>query len=187
MQTPDFDHDALLREAQEARQRAYAPYSNYTVGAALLTADGKIITGCNVENAVYPASICAERVTITKAISEGHREFVAIAVATRVLGEKGSAQLRTMIGPDRVVVTLPEPPPQGRQFVDSTVTMDLTFKGRTLAAKAVKLELYRNHGNHPDEAEPQPTKSRTIKPPQDSRHTVKFNNVPFGTGHEVII
>ena len=83
MKTPDFDRDALLRAAQEARQSAYAPYSNYTVGAALLTADGEIISGCNVENAVYPASICAERVTITKAISEGHREFVAIAVATR--------------------------------------------------------------------------------------------------------
>lgn len=80
---PDFDREALLRAAREARQRAYAPYSNYTVGAALLAADGQIITGCNVENAVYPATICAERVAVTKAVSEGQRDFVAIAVATR--------------------------------------------------------------------------------------------------------
>ena len=80
---PDFDRAALVRAAQKARQRAYAPYSGYTVGAALLTADGHLITGCNVENAVYPAVICAERVAVTKAVSEGQREFVAIAVATR--------------------------------------------------------------------------------------------------------
>jgi cytidine deaminase len=80
---PDFDREGLVRAAQEARQRAYAPYSNYTVGAALLTADGQVIIGGNVENAVYPASICAERVAVTKAVSEGRREFVAIAVATR--------------------------------------------------------------------------------------------------------
>lgn len=80
---PDFDHEALLRAAQEARQHAYAPYSNYTVGAALLTTGGQIITGANVENAVYPATICAERVAVTSAVSQGQREFVAIAVATR--------------------------------------------------------------------------------------------------------
>jgi cytidine deaminase len=80
---PDFDREALLRAAQEARQHAYAPYSNYTVGAALLTTGGQIITGANVENAVYPATICAERVAVTSAVSQGQREFVAIAVATR--------------------------------------------------------------------------------------------------------
>jgi cytidine deaminase len=74
--------DDLIRAARSARAAAYVPYSKYRVGAALLTADGTVFTGCNVENAAYPASICAERVAITKAVSEGHREFVAIAVAT---------------------------------------------------------------------------------------------------------
>jgi len=81
-QTP-FDRDALVQAARNARQMAYAPYSKYKVGAALLTADGTIITGCNVENAAYPATICAERAAVTKAISEGHRKFVALAVVTR--------------------------------------------------------------------------------------------------------
>lgn len=72
----------LIHMAVEARQRAYAPYSGYRVGAALLAASGKLYTGVNVENAAYPTSICAERVAIFKAVSEGEREFVALAVAT---------------------------------------------------------------------------------------------------------
>jgi cytidine deaminase len=76
------DRAALIDAAREARSMAYIPYSGYAVGAALLTADGSVFTGCNVENATYPAAICAERVAITKAVSEGQREFVAIAVAT---------------------------------------------------------------------------------------------------------
>lgn len=76
------DRQALIDAAREAQTLAYAPYSGYAVGAALLTADGSVFTGCNVENAVYPAAICAERVAMTKAISEGQREFVALAVAT---------------------------------------------------------------------------------------------------------
>ncbi len=72
----------LIHQAQEARQRAYAPYSNYRVGAALLTKSGKLFTGCNVESAAYPTSMCAERVAVFKAISEGEREFAAIAVVT---------------------------------------------------------------------------------------------------------
>ncbi len=73
----------LIEKAGEARMRAYAPYSNYSVGAALLTADGKVFTGCNVENAVYPLGLCAERVAIFKAVSEGHRDFLAIAIVTK--------------------------------------------------------------------------------------------------------
>jgi cytidine deaminase len=72
----------LVSAAQKAQQMAYAPYSNYLVGAALLAADGKIYTGCNVENAAYPSTICAERVAVTKAVSEGSRSFTAIAVVT---------------------------------------------------------------------------------------------------------
>jgi cytidine deaminase len=72
----------LVAAALEARTRAYAPYSSYFVGAALLAADGSVILGCNVENAAYPATICAERVALTAAVAQGKRDFVAIAVAT---------------------------------------------------------------------------------------------------------
>jgi cytidine deaminase len=72
----------LIQQAIRARENAYAPYSNYKVGAALLTADGKIFQGCNVENASYGPSMCAERVAVFKAVSEGHKEFRAIAVVT---------------------------------------------------------------------------------------------------------
>jgi len=72
----------LVAQALEARELAYAPYSKYKVGAALLGRSGQVYTGCNVENAVYPLSTCAERTAIVKAVSEGEREFVALAVAT---------------------------------------------------------------------------------------------------------
>lgn len=72
----------LLRRAAQARARAYAPYSGYAVGAALLTANGNIYTGVNIENAAYPDGICAERVAIFTAITEGERDFVAIVVST---------------------------------------------------------------------------------------------------------
>lgn len=71
----------LCTIALQAMQYAYAPYSGYLVGAALLTADGKIYTGCNIENAAYSPTICAERVALFKAVSEGQRDFVALAVA----------------------------------------------------------------------------------------------------------
>ena len=64
-----------------AREKAYAPYSNFMVGAALLTADGKVYQGCNIENAAYTPCICAERTAFSKAVSEGEREFSAIAIA----------------------------------------------------------------------------------------------------------
>jgi len=72
----------LIQRAIEARKMAYAPYSKYLVGAALLTRSGKIYSGANVENAAYPMSLCAERVAIFKAVSEGEREFEALAVIT---------------------------------------------------------------------------------------------------------
>jgi len=72
----------LVAAALDARKRAYAPYSHYYVGAALLAADGSVILGCNVENAAYPSTICAERVALTSAVAQGKHDFVAIAVAT---------------------------------------------------------------------------------------------------------
>ena len=70
----------LVRLAREARERAHAPFSNFKVGAALRTRAGEIVTGCNVENASYGLTLCAERVAVFKAVSEGLREFDAIAV-----------------------------------------------------------------------------------------------------------
>ncbi|MGB8643967.1 MAG: cytidine deaminase [Anaerolineae bacterium] len=78
-----FDpYDELVQRATEARERAYSPYSHYAVGAALLGKSGRIYMGCNVENASYGLTVCAERTAILKAVSEGEREFHAIAVVT---------------------------------------------------------------------------------------------------------
>src|SRR5512146_2259972 len=72
----------LIEAAVQARRWAYTPYSHYAVGAALLTESGKIYDGVNIENAAYPTGICAERVAVFKAVSEGERRFTAIAVVT---------------------------------------------------------------------------------------------------------
>ena len=72
--------DKLTELAKKAMEKAYAPYSGYKVGAALLCADGTVYTGCNIENAAFSPTICAERVAFAKAVSDGHREFAAIAV-----------------------------------------------------------------------------------------------------------
>ena len=72
--------EILVEKAKEAMQKAYAPYSGYKVGAALLCADGRVYTGCNIENASYTPTVCAERVAFSKAVSEGERDFTAIAI-----------------------------------------------------------------------------------------------------------
>ena len=72
----------LIQVATAARQRAYAPYSGYAVGAAILTAAGDLIMGCNIENGVYPVTICAERTALVKAVSDGITHFTTIAVVT---------------------------------------------------------------------------------------------------------
>ncbi len=73
----------LSGRAIEASRKAYVPYSGYRVGAVLLAKNGEAFTGCNVENAAYPASICAERTALVKAVSEGQREFKTIVIATK--------------------------------------------------------------------------------------------------------
>ncbi|HEX2619937.1 MAG TPA: cytidine deaminase [Phototrophicaceae bacterium] len=75
--------EQLVQAAIAAAKMAYAPYSKYEVGAALLAEDGTIFTGCNVENAAYPAGICAERTALVKAVSEGRQTFTALAVVTK--------------------------------------------------------------------------------------------------------
>ena len=73
----------LVGAAREARERARADYSHFKVGAALETADGRVVTGCNIENATYGLTMCAERVAVFKAVSEGLRDFDAVAVVAR--------------------------------------------------------------------------------------------------------
>ena len=76
----DFPVEKLIKAAAAARERAYAPYSKFRVGAAILTGDGRYYTGCNIENASYSLTCCAERVALFKAVSDGERDFEAIAV-----------------------------------------------------------------------------------------------------------
>ncbi len=78
----DLEHRKLIQEARAARSFAIASFSNFPVGAALETQDGRNFTGCNIENATYGLTICAERVAVFKALSEGCREFTRIAVVT---------------------------------------------------------------------------------------------------------
>ena len=79
--------ETLIQEAIEAMGRAYAPYSGYKVGAALLCADGTVYQGCNIENASYTPTVCAERTAFFKAVSEGKRDFTAIAICGGKNGE----------------------------------------------------------------------------------------------------
>lgn len=75
-----MDNISLIKQAQAARKKSYSPYSGFCVGAALLCKNGKVYTGCNIENAAFTPTICAERTAIFKAVSEGERQFEAIAI-----------------------------------------------------------------------------------------------------------
>jgi cytidine deaminase len=112
----------LIDLAAQVRRRAYAPYSRYAVGAALLAKSGRVYTGCNVENAVYGLTICAERAALFKAVSEGELEFERIAVVTANGGSPcGSCrQVLAEFGLDiRVLIATPE------QLVSETCVADL--------------------------------------------------------------
>lgn len=116
----DEIREMLIQHAVQAMQWAYAPYSKYAVGAAVLTSSGKIYDGVNVENAVYPLTMCAERVAIFKAVSQGERKFEAIAVATRNGGTPcGSCrQVMAEFGKDTVVLVADQ---EGRLLHEYTV------------------------------------------------------------------
>ncbi len=94
--------EKLIKKAMEAREKAYAPYSRFYVGAALLTEAGQVYTGCNIENAAYGPSNCAERTAFFKAVSEGERSFLAIAIVGA--GEKSSGQYAAPCGVCRQVM-----------------------------------------------------------------------------------
>lgn len=96
----------LISRAIAARQRADVPYSGFPVGAALLTKSGQIYTGCNIENASYGMTVCAERVAILKAVSEGETEFVLLAVATEIGASPCGACRQVMVefAPDMPVL-----------------------------------------------------------------------------------
>jgi len=106
MNTTKQDKQSLIELANEARRRAYAPYSNYRVGAALRTRSGRVFTGVNVENAAYPTSMCAERTAVFKAVSEGELDFEIIAVVTDNGGSPcgGCRQVLAEFGLDTLVV-----------------------------------------------------------------------------------
>lgn len=110
----------LIEIAKNARQWAYAPYSNYRVGAALLAASGNIYDGVNVENAVFPTTMCAERVALFKAVSEGEQKFAVIAVVTRDGGSPcGSCrQVLSEFGLDTVVLIADE---EGNLLIETSV------------------------------------------------------------------
>ncbi|MCX6039292.1 MAG: cytidine deaminase [Chloroflexi bacterium] len=116
----DDERRTLIDLANEARRRAYAPYSNYQVGAALRTKSGRLFTGCNVENAAYPTSMCAERVAIYKAVSEGEKEFDVIAVVTPNGGTPcgGCRQVMAEFGLDTLVLVADG---EGRLVQETTV------------------------------------------------------------------
>lgn len=84
-----MDYKSLMEKACEARKKSYSPYSRFCVGAALLCKNGKVYTGCNIENAAYTPTNCAERTAIFKAVSEGERDFEAIAIIGGKQGEDG--------------------------------------------------------------------------------------------------
>jgi cytidine deaminase len=106
MTITEQEKQSLIDLANTARQRAYVPYSHYAVGAVLRTKSGRIFTGVNVENAAYPQTMCAERVAIFKAVSDGEKEFEVISVVTDNGGSPcgGCRQVMAEFGLDTIVL-----------------------------------------------------------------------------------
>ncbi len=116
----DETRQQLIEIANRARKWAYVPYSNYRVGAALLTTSGRIYDGVNIENAAYPTTMCAERVAVFKAVSEGELSFQALAVVTSNGGTPcgGCRQVLAEFGLDTLVIIADE---QGNVRAEMTV------------------------------------------------------------------
>jgi len=114
------EKQSLVDLANTARQRAYVPYSNYRVGSTLRTKTGRVYTGVNVENAAYPQTMCAERVAIFKAVSEGEKEFEVITVVTDNGGSPcgGCRQVMAEFGLDTIVIMADK---NGRIVKETTV------------------------------------------------------------------
>ena len=114
------EKQSLVDLANTARQRAYVPYSNYRVGSTLRTKTGRVYTGVNVENAAYPQTMCAERVAIFKAVSEGEKEFEVITVVTDNGGSPcgGCRQVMAEFGLDTIVLMADK---NGRIVKETTV------------------------------------------------------------------
>jgi len=106
MSITNKDRQSLIELANEVRRAAYVPYSKYRVGAALRTGSGRVYTGVNIENAAYPQTICAERVAVFKAVSDGERQLEVIAVATDNGGSPCGAcrQVLAEFGLDTIVL-----------------------------------------------------------------------------------
>jgi len=121
MALTDQEKQALVDLANTARERAYVPYSQYPVGSALRTKSGRIFTGINVENAAYPQTMCAERVAIFKAVSEGEKDFEVITVVTNNGGSPcgGCRQVMAEFGLDTIVILADG---KGRIVMETTVT-----------------------------------------------------------------
>ena len=109
------DPKALLAAASEAKAKAYAPYSKFPVGAALLSTDGRVFLGCNVENASYPLGICAERVALGSAVAAGVRSFTAVAISSEADATPPCGACRQVLyefGGNSLQVIMPGEPPQ---------------------------------------------------------------------------
>ena len=98
--------DELKAAAVAMLDRAYIPYSHFPVGAALECADGTVFTGCNIENAAYGCTICAERTAIFKAVSEGHRGFVRIAIAGKAVTPGGAVEIAHILGKEESIARM---------------------------------------------------------------------------------
>ena len=121
---PPAGLDALARRARQARRRAHAPFSHFPVGAALRTKKGEVITGCNIENASYGLTLCAERVAVFKAVSEGVRGFEAIAVAV------DAPRLAAPCGPCRQILW---------EFCGDVWVHMVNLRGKTLTVRMSEL------------------------------------------------
>jgi cytidine deaminase len=106
MSLTEQEKQSLVDQANTVRQRAYVPYSHYPVGSSLRTRSGRVFTGVNVENAAYPQTMCAERIAIFKAVSEGEKEFEVITVVTDNGGSPcgGCRQVMAEFGLDTIVI-----------------------------------------------------------------------------------